>query len=66
MKISTKFDMRLQGCDKIYSVLDHDCPMGQILDFSFALQNFAFQQLKEEQEKKASLRKELEEDKQLE
>lgn len=63
MKITTKLELRLDEYEKILSLVDHDCPLGQIFDYACALQHFALQQMKEDQEKKEAQKKALEQEK---
>lgn len=47
MKISGKTELRLENFEKCFAVCDHDCPLGQLYDFSYALHNFVLQRMEE-------------------
>lgn len=51
MKVVTKVELKFENFEKCSALLDSDCPLGQIYDFSCAFKHFVTQKMQEEQEK---------------
>lgn len=50
MKAKNKVQLNLENYEKCSAVCDSDCPLGQLYDFTCALQSFVTQKMKEEEE----------------
>ncbi len=47
MKLLTKVELRLDGFEKCSALIDADCPIGQLFDYSCALKAFVIQKMQE-------------------
>jgi hypothetical protein len=47
MKISSKIELKLEDFDKCFTIVDSDCPIGQIYDYTCALRAFVFQKMQD-------------------
>lgn len=47
MKLVNKIELRLENFEKCAAVLDSDCPLGQLYDFSCVLKSFVTQKMQE-------------------
>lgn len=47
MKLVKKVELRIEGFEKCFALLDEDCPLGQLYDFTCGLQSFVIQKMKE-------------------
>lgn len=47
MQVVTKIELRLEGFEKCHTILDSDCPLGKIYDYSCALRHFVCQKMQE-------------------
>jgi len=47
MEIKNKIELTLEKYEKCFAVCDVDCPLGQLYDFTCALQSFVTQKMKE-------------------
>lgn len=54
MKLSNLMKLQLENFDKCYLHCDNDCPLGQLYDFSCALQSFIIQKIKENESQKSN------------
>jgi hypothetical protein len=52
MKGIQKVELKLENYDKCSFIIDSDCPLGQLYDFSCVLKSFIIQKMKEEEESK--------------
>jgi len=51
MKVITKLELKLDNHEKCLTIIDSDCPLGQLYDYSCVLQSFVLQQMKEAKDK---------------
>jgi len=47
MQLVNKIELRLENFEKCAAILDSDCPLGQLYDFSCALKSFITQKMQE-------------------
>jgi hypothetical protein len=47
MKTNNKIQLNLENFEKCVALVDSDCPLGQLFDFSCALKSFVMQKLQE-------------------
>lgn len=52
MKVENKLTLKIENLEKCCAVLDQDCPLGQLYDFSCSLQSFVIQKMRELEVKK--------------
>jgi hypothetical protein len=52
MKLDNQVVLKLEELNKCHLTCDADCPLGQLYDFSCALQSFVMQKMKEAEEAK--------------
>lgn len=54
MKLVNKLELRIDGFDKCVAIVESDCPLGSLYDYSCALKTFVVQKMQEleSQEKK--------------
>lgn len=50
MKLVTKFELKVEGYEKCSSIIDTDCPLGQLYDYACSLKTFVCQKMKEAEE----------------
>jgi hypothetical protein len=54
MLITNQLKLKLEDYEKCYLLCDSDCALGQLYDFSCALQSFILGKMKENEEKMAA------------
>jgi hypothetical protein len=52
MKLENKISLTVEGLDKCRVCVDTDCPLGQLYDFSCALQHFVVEKMRDLEVKK--------------
>jgi len=52
MKLTSQIKLQLENITKCSLLIDHDCPLGELYDFSHALKSFAIQKMQEQESKK--------------
>jgi hypothetical protein len=60
MKIAQKLELKLENYEKCSISLDQDCPLGQLYDYTCAIQSFVMQKMKEAEELKNNIQPHLE------
>lgn len=50
MKIINKVELKLEEYEKCHAIVDSDCPLGQLYDFSCSFKHFVIQKMKEAEE----------------
>jgi hypothetical protein len=50
MNVLNTIELKADGYEKCWAQLHSDCPLGQLYDFSCALQSFVLQKMKEAEE----------------
>ncbi len=50
MKTIHKIELKLEDFEKCHVLLDSDCPLGQLFDYSCSLKHFIMQRMKEAEE----------------
>lgn len=50
MKLTNKIELKVENYEKCFVIVDADCPLGQLYDYSCALQSFIVERMKEAQE----------------
>jgi hypothetical protein len=51
MDVKQQLQLKLENFEKCHSICDVDCPLGQLYDYTCALQNFVIQKIKDAQPK---------------
>jgi hypothetical protein len=59
MKVENKLTLKIENLEKCCVVLDQECPLGQLYDFSCALKSFTFQKMKELEDQENQSKKEI-------
>lgn len=49
MQVFNRVELKLEKYEKCHVISDIDCPLGQLYDYSCALQNFLLQKMKDAQ-----------------
>ena len=49
MEIINKVELKLEGFDKCKLISDADCPLGQLFEYTTAVQSFLIQRIKDSQ-----------------
>lgn len=57
MKLTNKVELKIENQDKCFVILDSDCSLGQLFDFSCAFKAFIAQRIQEEDAKDKSEKK---------
>jgi hypothetical protein len=57
MKAVNKIEIKIENIDKCLLILDSDCPLGQLYDFSCAVKSFVYQKMKEGNEQESQEQK---------
>ena len=52
MKAVNKIELKLENFEKCFALLDADCPLGQIYDYTCVLQSFIIQKMKDYESKR--------------
>ncbi len=47
MKQTVRIELKNEECPKVCVLVDSDCPLGQLYDYSCSLKNFIIQRMKE-------------------
>lgn len=47
MKVITKVELKLENFEKCSMILDSDCPLGSLYDYSCAVKHFVTQKMQE-------------------
>jgi len=47
MKLVSRIELKVDGYDKCSLLIDHDCPLGQLYDYSCALKSFVMEKMQE-------------------
>lgn len=58
MKLTNSISIKLENFDKCQMLCDNDCPLGQLYDFSCALQSFIVQRIKDAEAAKVEVKEE--------
>jgi len=66
MKIQNRIELKLENYEKCHIICDSDCPLGQMYDYSCALQHFITQKMKEADEARKSQDQQAEKDPKME
>ena len=61
MQIVNKIEFKLEGFEKCLTMLDPDCPLGKLYDYSCALKYFVLQKMKELEKPAEEAKKETKE-----